>query len=511
MNRKSRSLLNKHRVLVCILLALQIALSILIIAGAGFVFYCLGIAFALISIIIALCVAGTKFQAEYRIAWIALILILPLFGSIVYLIYWLQAKSNKFGKAFMEANKKGKTQLQTNNKLSENIALSNKAYFPHVNYLEKSAGFPLYENTANKYLKIGEEFYASLLQELAKAKKYIFIEFYAIKEGKMWDGVLQILEQKASEHVDVRIIYDDLGSFSLFKADYIVQLHSKHIKTVAFNPLRPILTTVQSCRNHRKSVVIDGIVAYTGGINIADEYINEHEIHGHWKDTAIMISGDGAWCMSVIFLSLWSFCTSEAVDYRSFEPIGDLLNAYSTNGYVQPYYDNPFDDERVAESAYLNIIQRAKNYLYIHTPYLIIGDTLLFALSLAAKSGIDVRIVTPHADDVRFMRMATRSYYRRLVEAGVKIYEYAPGFMHSKLMISDDNIAVIGSVNLDYRSLNLQLECGIMLYESSEIQNMKSDYLNSLDLCNKITKDICETSAFVRFLQGIIRIFSPIL
>ena len=511
MNENKRKLLIENRVLVIILLALQIALAILVIAGAGFVFYCLGIAFALISIIIALYVAATKSQAEYKIAWMALILMLPLFGSIMYFIHRIQVRTNRFGKAFSEATNKGLSQLHSNKKLLEALTISDKPYLPHACFLERNAGFPVFTCSSSKYFSSGQEFFSSLLQELANAKKYILIEVYAIEQGKMWGEILKILEQKASEGVNVRIIYDDLGSFALFKKDYLEQLEGKHIKAVAFNPLKPSITTSQSCRNHRKAFIIDGKTAYTGGINLADEYINVHEVHGHWKDTAFMLTGEGAWSMAVMFLSLWAFCTGEAVDYRAFEPIQENTDADAANGYVQPFYDNPFDIERIAESAYLNIIQRAKRYLFIHTPYLIIGDSMLNALTIAAKSGVDVRIITPHADDVPVMRMATRSYYRHLIMAGVKIYEYAPGFMHSKLIIADDGVAVIGSINLDYRSFNLQLECGVMLYDSPEIQSMKADFNSNLDICNKITKEICNESVFMRILQGVIRIFSPIL
>lgn len=251
----------------------------------------------------------------------------------------------------------------------------------------------------------------------------------------------------------VRLIYDDMGCFLTLPKDYPAQLKSFGIECTIFNPFRPLLTVKQNNRDHRKIAVIDGKVAFTGGINLADEYINAIEKHGHWKDASVMVKGKAAWSFTLIFLQMWETCTHIDEDYKKFYPWKDQECPITAHGFVQPYADSPMDTENVGEHVYLQILNNAKNYVYINTPYLIVDDSMVSALCLAAKSGVDVRIVTPHRWDKWLVHMTTRSYYRTLIEAGVKIYEYTNGFIHSKTFVSDDHIATVGTTNLDFRSL----------------------------------------------------------
>ncbi|MFA7637208.1 MAG: cardiolipin synthase, partial [Monoglobales bacterium] len=335
-----------------------------------------------------------------------------------------------------------------------------------------------------------------------------FLEYFIIQEGKMWDSILEILKRKVAEGVKVRIIYDDMGCFFLLPKGYAAELKKFGIECIIFNPFRPFLSVIQNNRDHRKIASVDGKVAFTGGINLADEYINAYEKHGHWKDSAMMVSGDAAWGLTVLFLQMWELCTKKSEDYSQYFP-GKTTGL--KNGYVIPYCDSPLDTENVGEHVYLQIINNAKDYVYINTPYLIIDDSMVSALTLAAKSGVDVRIVTPHIADKFYVHAATRSYYRELINAGVKIYEYTNGFIHSKTFVSDDYTATVGTTNLDFRSLYLQFECGVLMYNTTAVGQVKEDFLNTLEICQQITKEDCRTNMIKSLFEDILRLIAPLM
>lgn len=269
-------------------------------------------------------------------------------------------------------------------------------------------------------------------------------------------------------------------------------------------------------RDHRKIIVIDGYVGYTGGINLSDEYINAREKFGYWKDAAILVKGEAVWNMTIMFLQLWSYISKTVMDnnedYNKFRPDSRIFGPFGSDGYVQPFGDSPIDNEPVGESVYLNMICRAKKYIYIFTPYLIIDHKMINALSLAAKSGVDVRIVTPHIPDKWYVFLVTKSYYPILIEQGVRIYEYTPGFLHSKTVLCDDEIAVVGSINLDYRSLYFHFECGIFLYKTKSIEEIKEDFQKTFPICQEITLDECKKVSFPkRILQTFLKLFAPLM
>jgi cardiolipin synthase len=318
-------------------------------------------------------------------------------------------------------------------------------------------------------------------------------------------------------------MYDDMGCFFTLPSNFPKMLRSKGIKCFIFNRFRPIVSSLQNNRDHRKIISIDGKVAFTGGLNIGDEYINAVERFGHWKDSAIMIEGDGAWSLTLIFLQMWnlSYKKNENKDnYGQFFPWKEnalehtaqgVCEGYETHGYVQPYADSPIDRENVGEHVYIQIINQAKKYIYINTPYLIVDDNLLSALTLAAKSGVDVRIITPHRWDKWIVAITSRSYYRRLIQAGVKVYEYTFGFNHGKTFVSDDNIATVGTTNLDFRSLYLHFECGVLIYASETIKAVKEDFLNTLPMSQEIALKDCASNAFQRIVPDILRVFAPLM
>jgi cardiolipin synthase len=323
--------------------------------------------------------------------------------------------------------------------------------------------------------------------------------------------VLEVLKEKAAAGIDVRIIYDDVGCFLLLPKDFPKKLKDMGIKCVVFNPFRPFITAKQNNRDHRKIAVVDGKIAITGGINLSDEYINARKKYGHWKDAAIMVEGAAAWSFTLMFLQMWSVCTKTKEDYSAFYPWKTEACGFLDDGLVQPYADSPLDSERVGEHVYLQFIYNAKRYLYIKTPYLVIDDSMMTALSLAAKSGIDVRIVTPHYPDKFYVHMVTRSNYRELISIGVKIYEYMDGFIHSKIFISDGEIATIGTTNLDYRSLYLSFECGVSMYGSKAVSEIYNDFINTLGKCHEITEQDCRSGYLMRLLQNFLRLLSPLL
>ena len=327
----------------------------------------------------------------------------------------------------------------------------------------------------------------------------------------MWNAVLDILKEKVKQGVKVRLMYDDVGSFFLLPKDYPKQMKKLGIDCVIFNPFRPVLTSVQNNRDHRKITVIDGKVAFTGGINLADEYINAIDKHGHWKDAAVMVEGKAAWSFTLMFLHMWELATGIDEDYTQYYPWTSEPYDIKADGFVQPYADSPMDKENIGEHVYLQIINNAKNYVYINTPYLIIDDSMVSALCLAAKSGVDVRIVTPHRWDKWFVHMTTRSYYRELINAGVKIYEYSIGFIHSKTFVSDDTTATVGSTNLDFRSLYLHFECGMWMYQTDAVMEVKEDFLKTLEVCQEITPKDCKCSIPMRVFQDIMRLFAPLM
>jgi cardiolipin synthase len=360
-------------------------------------------------------------------------------------------------------------------------------------------------------LSPGEVKFERLVEVLKKAEKYIFLEYFSISDGSFWSAVLEILKEKAANGVDVRIIYDDVGCFLLLPRNYPGKLADMGIKCVIFNPFRPIITAKQNNRDHRKIAVVDGKFAITGGINLSDEYINACKKYGHWKDAAVLVEGEAAWSFTLMFLQMWNVCTKIKEDYLHFYPWETEECLIPDDGFVQPYADSPLDPERVGEHVYLQIIYNSKKYLYINTPYLIIDDSMMTALALAAKSGVDVRIITPHYPDKPYVHMITRSNYRELVSAGVKIYEYTDGFIHAKTFISDGKIATVGTTNLDYRSLYLSFECGVSMYESKAVTEIYEDFMNTLVKCHQILEQDCKSNRLMRLLQNVLRLLSPLL
>ena len=510
--RKVLDFLLSRMVIVGLLILLQLFILLFGIWKISESFFDVYIFFFVISVLVVIYIVSRTDNPSYKLAWTIPVLLFPVFGGLFYLIFGGKKINTRFKKKIEKVYYESKDLLIQDENIIHELEEIDKSIANQARYTSKFALSPIYKNTTTEYLSPGEKFYEKLIEELKNAKRYIFMEYFIINEGKMWNTILDILAKKAKEGVDVRIIYDDMGCLRTLPYKYGDQLKKLGIKCQVFNPFVPFLSIILNNRDHRKITVIDGHTAFTGGINLADEYINEIVRFGHWKDASIMLKGDGVWNLTVMFLQLWSFNSKSPVDYESFRPNEEDKKNFETDGYVQPYADSPLDDETVGENVYLNIISKAKEYVYINTPYLIIDNELVTALTLAAKSGVDVRIVTPHIEDKWYAHIVTRAYYAQLIKAGVKIYEYTPGFIHSKTVVSDDSVATVGTINFDYRSLYLHFECGVWMYKTKSVMQIKEDYLNTLDKCMTITLEDCKhVKLFNKILTAILRVFAPLM
>lgn len=468
--------------------------------------------FFIISVLVVIYIVSRTDNPSYKLAWTIPVLLFPIFGGLFYLIFGGKKMNNKFKRKVERVYNESKDALIQDDGIINELENIDKSVANQAKYTSKYAMSPIYKNTTTEYLSPGEEFFDCLIKELKKAKRYIFMEYFIVHEGKMWNAILDILEEKAKEGVDVRMIYDDMGCLTTLPYKYNEQIEKRGIKCQVFNPFVPFLSIVLNNRDHRKITVIDGHTGFTGGTNLADEYINEIVRFGHWKDASIMIKGEAVWNLTVMFLQVWSFNTGEKINYSDFKVLDEHKLDIESDGYVQPYADSPLDDEIVGENVYLNIINKAKDYVYISTPYLIIDNELVTALTLAAKSGVDVRIITPHIEDKWYAHIVTRAYYPQLIKAGVKIYEYTPGFIHSKTVVSDDVVGTVGTINFDYRSLYLHFECGVWLYKTKSVMQIKDDYIKMIDVCTRITLEDCRhIKLYDRILTAILRVFAPLM
>lgn len=505
-------MLFRRRVIVILLLLIQAASMFFMVWSGSQRYEIVSAALTLLSLTVSLYIVNCRDKPAYKLTWVLFIMTMPVFGGLFYLIFKLQSSAHNLKKLSLRYNEKAQRYLKGDPEVRKAFELDSPYRTTQVDYLYKTVGFPVYSGTEAEYLSPGERQYERMLQALERAERFIFLEFFILEAGEMWNGMLSVLKRKVDEGVDVRLIYDDVGCFLKLPLGYDRELRRLGIKCAVFNPFHPFWSTVQNNRDHRKIVVIDGHTAFTGGINIADEYINRVERFGHWKDAGVMLRGPAVDSFTVMFLSMWELIHRTDEDYSPYLS-GGVSAGGEELGYVQPWCDSPLDDENVGEHVYLQIINKARKYIYITTPYLIVDDNMISALRLAAKSGVDVRIVTPHVPDKKLVHATTRSYYGPLVEAGVRVYEYTPGFLHSKTFISDDETAVIGTANLDFRSLYLHFECGAWIHKNRAVLGARDDFLNMLCVCTEIAADgrICRGNVFMRILRLLLRITAPLL
>ncbi len=466
----------------------------------------------ILAIIMALRIVSRWMNPSYKLAWTFIILMSPVLGLLIYFVFGRSELTKRTRVKMERVHEEIVPLLVQNPDYQKELEEIDPIVASQSAYLSDWAQFPVYKKTATEYYPCGEEMFPKMLEAMESAKEYIFLEYFILEYGTMFDRVIEVLERKVKEGVDVRLIYDDVGCVTTLPANFYVDLQKKGIKCAAFNPFRPVLSIIMNNRDHRKILVVDGNIAFTGGINIADEYINKKERFGYWKDTGIRLEGEAVWSFTCMFLEMWNYITHSTEDYLRYRPKELSELPFRTDGFVQPYGDTPLDKENTSENVYMNIINKARRYVYIFTPYLIVDQELLISLCNAAKCGVDVRIITPGIPDKKMIYLLTQADYQRLIENGVKIYQYTPGFLHAKCFVSDDTIATVGSINLDYRSLYLHFECGVFLYQSDAVMQVKKDMEETMAQSEQVTLEFCRHRALpIRLMQSVLRLLAPLL
>ena len=474
-------------------------------------------AFALIGAMLAIRILNEKQNASFKMAWLVPVLLFPVFGGLFYLLVQLQMETKILAKRILDIHSRTKHYLPQNQAVFKKMKKESRSNSNMARYLYECGGFPVYEDTNYKYYPLGELFFEDLLLLLKNARQFIFLEYFIIQPGVMWDRILEILEEKVKEGVEIRLLYDGMNSFSNLPHDYPKELEAKGIKCRVFNPIRPAISTSQNNRDHRKILVIDGTIAFTGGVNLSDEYINRKVRFGHWKDNVIGLKGEAVRSFTVMFLQMWNVSSKKLdfdCDYGKYLEAGQAFDSSGLNvqGYSVPFADSPVDDEYISHQIYLDIIYQAREYVYIMTPYLILDDDMRTALCYAAKRGVETIIVMPHIADKAYAFMLAHSYYPELIETGVKIYEYLPGFFHSKAIVSDGEKAVVGSVNLDFRSQYLNFECGVYIYRNPVVEDIRQDVEETLKKCARMTVESYEALPFFhRFCGQALRLIAPLM
>ena len=462
-----------------------------------------------LDVVLVIYITNTSENPSYKLPWMVAMLIFPLFAGLAYLL----VKTDDGHRAIKREC--AAKMLETRKYLVEDPAVQRELseQFPTYDglshYIDHYGGYPAYRNYQSEFYPIGEAMFEAMLREIRLAKRYVFLEYFIIASGKMWDTLLELLREKAAQGVDVRVMYDGFGTQFIMPHGYFEKLADSGIQCRVFNSFKPFLSSAQNNRDHRKILVIDGRTAFTGGINLADEYINQKLRFGHWKDGGMMCKGEAAWSFTVMFLQLWDLDHpgSEIEQYRPKE-----LHSGETEGFLQPYSDSPTDGEDVGKNVYLDIINHARHYVYIMTPYLILDHEMISALGLAAKRGVDVRIMTPHIPDKWYAYDTAWSYYQELLEQNVRIFEYEPGFVHAKNLTSDDAVSVVGTINMDYRSFYLQFECAVLFYGCPVVQQVQRDFMDTLTHCIEITSDdTAKRPILKRMISWILRFFAPLL
>lgn len=512
MNRTKKvfNLIYGRTLMIIILVLIQIA----IIAGA-FMWLSEDLAyvystFNIITAILVFYILNKKGNPSFKLAWMIPLLVFPVFGALFYIFAKFQFESKLINYKLLKIISETQEYLSQEDDIISELENEDMQVANLAKYMNNVGGYPIYKNTDVKYFPLGESKFEEMKLQLEKAEKFIFMEYFIVEESHMWNSILEILERKAKEGVEVRFMYDGMCSLALLPYDYPEILQGKGIKCKMFSPVKPVLSTAQNNRDHRKILVIDGKVAFNGGINLGDEYINRIEKYGHWKDTAVMLTGDAVKSFTLMFLQMWNINEKNHDDFNIYISVGK--EEQNVNGYVMPYGDSPLDNENVGENVYLDMLATAKRYVHIMTPYLIIDNEMMTALTYAAKRGVDVKLILPHIPDKKSAFMLAKTYYPELIEAGVKIYEYTPGFMHAKVFSCDDEKAVVGTINLDFRSLYLHFECATYLYKVPIIKDIEEDYQLTLEKCQLVTiEDYNKLSLFNKIGGGLLKLFAPLM
>ena len=489
------------------LLAAQVLLLAVAFLRLGEYYYS---AASLVAVVVSLAVINRRGgDPEFKITWILVILAAPVFGIPFYFYIREELGHRLVNHRVREVTEETACLSPPQPELVARLRREDPGMAGLAGYLERAAGQSLCDGSGAKYFPTGEETFEEMIAQLERAEKFIFLEFFIIQEGYMLGRVLKILEEKVKAGVEVRMLYDGTCVVGKVPYHYYQEIEKLGVQCRMFAPLRPLVSTHYNNRDHRKILVVDGRVAFTGGINLADEYINRVRRFGHWKDTAVMVTGKAVRGFTLMFLQLWDVAAGGRSDYLKY------LNASApvpARGWVMPYGDIPVDQEHVGQMVYMDVLNRAQRYVHIATPYLILDNDMLTALTYAAKRGVDVGIIVPGIPDKKTAFALTHSYYRELIEQGVKIYEYTPGFIHAKIFVSDDATAVVGSINLDYRSLRHHYECAALLYGCPAVADVEQDMAETMSKCRRLTVEDCKRDKLSRRALGwLLRPLGPLM
>lgn len=509
MNRKKKFTKNKANRLIFVLvsMALQVAWIVLILSVLNYFSTVISVVTRVLSLCVVLRLYWKQTNAAKKMPWMILVMTFPVLGLSLYFLMGRSELTRKKRHRFEEIDAELFEKLNQDPQVQKRLEKADAGIANQTRYIWKYSKYPLCQNTDVAFFADASDGLKSQIEALRGAEKFIFMEYHAFEDAAAFQEVKEILFEKAGQGVEIRMIYDDVGSVSFIGSEFKRQMEKHGIACRVFNPLVPLLNPFINNRDHRKITVVDNRVGFTGGYNMTDEYFNIVHPYGHWKDTGLRLEGDAAQSLTMTFLEMWNAIKKTDSDYETY--LERAPYHASENGFVQPYADSPLDTEPTGENVYMNMIKNAKRYIYFMTPYLIISDEMTRELQLAAKRGVDVRIITPGIPDKKMIYQATRSYYSNLLQSEVRIFEYTPGFCHGKQCVCDDETAVVGSINLDYRSLYLHFEDAVFLYQCDAVADVKKDFEQTFPVCREVHQ--VEKSLPVRIWQSILRLFAPLM
>lgn len=497
--------------LLAVLLIIQIALIVGTVTYLEDYATYIYVIFIVLEVISVVYIINSKSNPAFKTSWILFILLIPIVGTVFYLFMKIQPGTSYLDHRLRTLNDATSPFMKQDKETVEALRVSKPANANLAHYLTHQAAFPVHRNTEVTYFPLGENKFKEMKKQLRLAEKYIFLEYFIVEEGIMWNEILDILIDKVSKGVEVRFMYDGMCSMVQLPYHYPKTMKKYGIKCKMFSPIKPVLSSHQNNRDHRKICVIDGRVAFTGGINLADEYINQKVRFGHWKDTAVMLKGEAVQNFTMMFLQMWNVSERGKEDYAKYLT-PKSLDIRRELGFVLPYADSPFDHENIGEQVYFHLLNHAKKYVHIMTPYLILDNEMVTNLTYTAKCGIEVIIIMPHIPDKWYAFAVAQTYYEELISAGVQIYEYTPGFVHAKVFVSDNDTATVGTINLDYRSLYHHFECGTFIYNNPVVWEIERDFQNTLKACQKITMlDVKARRIGMKMVGRVLRLIAPLM
>lgn len=496
-------------IVTALLVVLQIAVVMLIVYFIPELITSVNIIATILSFVAVCVILNRKNEEVYKYMWIIFILAIPVFGLIAFALWGRGRTSPIIKKRIKQEKSTLKQYVNQDPTVMSSLEYCDMLHSRQGKFLLNESNYPVYRNTTVEYLSPGEKFFPRMLEELDNAKRYIFIEFFILAEGYMWDKIHQILKKKVQEGVEVKVMFDDFGSIGRQYKGFVQRLENDGIEVSVFNPIKPSVDLFLNNRNHRKIVVIDGVTSMTGGINIGDEYINRTQPHGYWMDCGAIFKGDATRSFVVMFCKIWNVLHPE----NRISPAKYLTTcSIDAEGFVQPFSDDPLDEPKPGEGIYRTIITTAQKYVHIISPYLIMDNHILKELKTTAKSGIDVKIITTSVPDKWYVHPVTQYYYDELLQHGVKVYEYQPGFIHSKLLVSDDAVATVGTINTDYRSFYLHFECGVWMCQVPAVKEIEGHFNEILADCKQIKLAEWRRRPILQKLkQTVLHLFAPFM